>query len=126
MINRVVKQPCQIANEVRDMTSGPWQCRQVTEKAALLASKRQRRDRAERAVGSAQLMTRPGLSDMTQEGRPHHQRSQGAPDPHTLCRDRDSMTWPGPSAWLWGPEAKQVLSPWGLLVLQTQTTKKIE
>lgn len=35
MINRVVKQPCQIASQVRDITSGPWQQRQATAKAVL-------------------------------------------------------------------------------------------
>lgn len=75
------------------MTSGPWQHCQVAEKSTLLASKQQPGDRAGRAAGQAQLVTRPGLPIEAVDVQPPGHRSLSASI--YLSGERESMTWPG-------------------------------
>ena len=105
MINRVVKQPCQIANQVRDITSGPWQRCQATAKAVLLAFQTA-------AMRQGRKSRWPGISDNKTWAL--HRGSgcgtiTGAPE---LSGEGGSMTWPGPSAWPQAKRPKVCSFPW--------------
>lgn len=69
MINRVVKQPCQVADQVKDITSGRWQGSEVDSSPHPLFPEQQLGEEvSEEATGWKQLITQSPLSTLALYG----------------------------------------------------------